>query len=104
MFPNLSGQSGYNKRRRLLSDTMGWLISTLAAATSIGADNMWVADSTTIECARSRETVHRSELAGWAEYGYCASTFPVLLGTSPAFGLHPARAAAGLGGHRSQSR
>src|SRR5262245_9067792 len=24
-------------------------------------------------CGTSRETVHRSELAGWAGYGYCAS-------------------------------
>ena len=30
-------------------------------------------DSTPVECARSRETVKRSDLAGWAEYGYCAS-------------------------------
>ena len=36
-------------------------------------DDVWVIDSTPVECARSRETVHRSELAGWAEYGYCAS-------------------------------
>lgn len=34
---------------------------------------MWVADSTPVECGRSRETAKRSELAGWAEYGYCAS-------------------------------
>ena len=26
-----------------------------------------------VECARSRQTVKRSDLAGWAEYGYCAS-------------------------------
>jgi hypothetical protein len=26
-----------------------------------------------VECGRSRETAKRSELAGWAEYGYCAS-------------------------------
>lgn len=34
---------------------------------------MWVADSTPVECGRSTQTVHHSELAGWAEYGYCAS-------------------------------
>ncbi|WDZ88838.1 IS982 family transposase [Nocardiopsis sp. HUAS JQ3] len=34
---------------------------------------MWVVDSTPVECARSRETVKRSDLAGWAQYGYCAS-------------------------------
>ncbi len=26
-----------------------------------------------MECGRSRETAKRSDLAGWAEYGYCAS-------------------------------
>ena len=30
-------------------------------------------DSTPVECARSTETVKRSDLAGWAQYGYCAS-------------------------------
>jgi hypothetical protein len=29
--------------------------------------------STPVECRRSKETVKRSDLAGWAEYGYCAS-------------------------------
>lgn len=33
----------------------------------------WLIDSTPVECARSREAVRRSELVGWAEYGYCAS-------------------------------
>jgi hypothetical protein len=32
-----------------------------------------VVDSTPVERARFRDTVRRSELAGWAEYGYCAS-------------------------------
>ena len=34
---------------------------------------MWVVDSTPVECGRSRETVRRSDLAGRAQYGYCAS-------------------------------
>jgi Transposase DDE domain len=34
---------------------------------------VWVVDSTPVECGRSRETARRSDLAGWAEYGYCAS-------------------------------
>jgi hypothetical protein len=45
----------------------------LAADTSLWTDDVWVADSTPVECGRSRETTRRSELAGWAEYGYCAS-------------------------------
>jgi hypothetical protein len=39
----------------------------------VWTDDVWVVDSTPVECARSRETVRGSELAGWAEYGYCAS-------------------------------
>lgn len=73
MFPDLPGQSGYNKRLRKLADTMVWLIDQLAAQTPIADDDVWLVDSTPVECARSRETVKRSDLAGWAEYGYCAS-------------------------------
>lgn len=36
-------------------------------------DDLWLVDSTPVECGRSRETVKRSDLAGWATYGYCAS-------------------------------
>jgi hypothetical protein len=73
LFPYLPGQPGYNKRLRRLAGTVTWLIRQLAVDTSIWADDVWVVDSTPIECARSREAVRRSELAGWAEYGYCAS-------------------------------
>jgi hypothetical protein len=73
LFPYLPQQSGYNKRLRALAGTMNWLIGVLARDTSVWSDDVWVVDSTPVECARSRETVKRSELAGWAEYGYCAS-------------------------------
>jgi hypothetical protein len=73
LFPYLPGQSGYNKRLRRLSATIGWLAGVLARETSVWTDDVWVVDSTPVECARSRQTVRRSELAGWAEYGYCAS-------------------------------
>ena len=73
MFPDLPGQSGYNKRLRKLADTMAWLVAVLGADTTIAGDDVWVVDSTPVECARSRETVKRSDLAGCAEYGYCAS-------------------------------
>ncbi len=73
MFPDLPGQSGYNKRLRKLADTMAWLVAVLGADTTVADDDVWVVDSTPVECARSRETVKRSDLAGWAEYGYCAS-------------------------------
>ena len=73
MFPNLPLQSGYNKRLRKLATTMSWLIAELGRQTTVADDGVWVVDSTPVECARSRETVKRSDLAGWAEYGYCAS-------------------------------
>lgn len=73
MFPYLPQQSGYNKRLRKLGDTMAWLVGALAAQTTTATDDVWLVDSTPVECGRSRETQQRSNLAGWAEYGYCAS-------------------------------
>jgi len=52
---------------------VNWLIRQLAADTSLWSDDVWVVDSTPIECARSRDVTRSSDLAGWAEYGYCAS-------------------------------
>jgi hypothetical protein len=73
LFPDLPLQPGYNKRLRKLAVTMTWLIGQLARQVSVATDDIWVVDSTPVECARSRETVKQSDLAGWAEYGYCAS-------------------------------
>jgi len=72
-FPYLPQQPGYNKRLRRLGATIGWLVGVLARDTSLWSDDVWVVDSTPVECGRSRETARRSDLAGWAEYGYCAS-------------------------------
>ncbi len=73
LFPYLPQQPGYNKRLRKLAATMAWLTGQLGARVSVADDDVWVADSTPVECGRSRETAKRSDLAGWAEYGYCAS-------------------------------
>ena len=73
LFPYLLLQPGYNKRLRKLAATMAWVSGELAASVSVAHDDVWVADSTPVECGRSRETAKRSDLAGWAEYGYCAS-------------------------------
>ncbi len=73
LFPYLPQQSGYNKRLRKLAGTIGWLIGVLGRDTSVFTDDVWLADSTPVECARSRESARRSDLAGFAEYGYCAS-------------------------------
>jgi hypothetical protein len=73
LFRYLPQQPGYNKRLRALAPTIEWLITALAVETSMWTDDVWVVDSTPVECGRSRETARRSDLAGFAEYGYCAS-------------------------------
>ena len=73
MFPRRIGQSGYNKRMRKAFFLFIWVIRMLAADTSLWSDDVWVVDSTPVQCGCSRETVLRSDVAGWAEYGYCAS-------------------------------
>ena len=72
-FPYLPGQSGYNKRLRAALPLIKHLIRALATDTDLWTDPVWVVDSTPVECARSRPTVKRSNLAGWAGYSYCPS-------------------------------
>lgn len=72
-FPYLPGQSGYNKRLRAALPLLKRAIRVVAADTDLWHDDVWVTDSTPVECGRSRPTAQRSDLAGWAGYGYCAS-------------------------------
>jgi Transposase DDE domain len=72
-FPYLPLQSGYNKRLRAAAGLVKHMIRMLAVDTAFWMDEVWVVDSTPVECGRSRETARRSDLAGWAEYGYCTS-------------------------------
>jgi hypothetical protein len=73
MFPYLPQQSGYNKRLRAALGLVKRVIRMLARSTDFWLDDCWIVDSTPVPCAASRPTVQRSELAGWAGYGYCAS-------------------------------
>jgi hypothetical protein len=73
MFPRRIGQSGYSKRLRKTFFLVIRVIRMLAMDTSLWSDDVWVVDSTPVQCGCSRETVRRSDAAGWAEYGYCAS-------------------------------
>jgi hypothetical protein len=72
-FPYLPGQSGYNKRMRAALPLLKQAIRMVAADTDLWHDGTWIVDSTPVECGRSRPTAQRSDLAGWAGYGYCAS-------------------------------
>src|ERR1700678_2575958 len=73
LFPRIPAQAGYFKRRRRLVDTLEWLMSVFASQSPGFYDDLLLVDSTPVECARSRETVKRSQLADAADYGYCRS-------------------------------
>ena len=73
LFPYLPQQPGYNKRLRAAASLIRRIVRVLASDTALWSDDVWIVDSTPVECGRSKETVKRSDLAGWAEYGYCAS-------------------------------
>ncbi|TQS44092.1 IS982 family transposase [Cryptosporangium phraense] len=73
MFPALPRQPGYNKRLRAAGALLTRVMRDLARDTTFWHDDVWLADSTPVGCGTSRETVHRSDLAGYAQYGYCAS-------------------------------
>ncbi|MEW2490600.1 IS982 family transposase [Streptomyces sp. NPDC048411] len=71
--PYLPQQPGYNKRLRKAAGLIRRVTRALAVDTTLWSDDVRVVDSTPVECGRSRETVKRSDLAGRAQYGYCAS-------------------------------
>lgn len=73
MFPNLPGQSGWGKRVRQSTGLLSAVITELARDTPTWDETIRLVDSTPLPCAASRETVKRSDLAGHAGYGYCAS-------------------------------
>jgi hypothetical protein len=73
LFPYLPKQPGYNKRLRRSLPLVKRIIRELAMDSDFWFDNHWIVDSTPVPCGMSRPTVQRSDLAGWAGYGYCAS-------------------------------
>lgn len=72
-FPYIPQRAGYSKRLRNSITTMASIIRLFATRCDTWHDDLWLIDSTPVECGRSRETAKRSNLAGWASYGYCAS-------------------------------
>ena len=73
LFPYLPEQSGYNKRLRNAGPLISRMIRALAQHTPTAAPILRLIDSTPVPCGASRETAKRSDLAGEAGYGYCAS-------------------------------
>jgi hypothetical protein len=73
LFPYIPNGAGYNKRLRAAITMMSAIIRLLATSCETWHDDCWLIDSTPVECGRSRETAKRSNLVGFAGYGYCAS-------------------------------
>src|SRR4051795_2273708 len=97
LFPYLPQQPGYNKRLRKLAGTVNWLIRQLAVDTSMWSDDVWVVDSTPIECAPLPRCRPR---LGPGRLGRVRVLRPLLLGTAPAPDRHPARSAHRVRAHR----
>jgi hypothetical protein len=73
LFPYIPGQSGYNKRVRELAPRIVELLGYLARISPSWCDQLRLIDATPVPCGQSRQTVKRSEFAGFAAYGYCAA-------------------------------
>ena len=73
LFPYLPQSSAYNRRLRAANRLLEHAIRHLAGLSPSWWDQVRLLDSTPVPCGASRETVKRSELADWANYGYCAS-------------------------------
>ena len=73
LFSYLPKQPGYNKRMRALAPQIVRVLNAVAYASPSWCDNIRLLDSTPVPCGQSRETVKRSDFAGHAAYGYCAS-------------------------------
>ena len=72
-FPYVPQRPGYSKRLRRSGELIKHVMACLARACASWHDDVWLVDSTPVECGRSRETQKRSERPGWATYGYSAS-------------------------------
>ena len=73
LFPQRPKRPGYWKRRQRLADVIEAMIGEFARMSPGFDHDLLVVDSTPVECARSVETVRRSQLGDAADYGYCRS-------------------------------
>jgi hypothetical protein len=73
LFPYLPHQPGYHKRLVAAAPLICKATLYLASSCPSWADDLRLLDATPVPCAASRQAVRRSELAGWANYGYCAA-------------------------------
>lgn len=73
LFRYLPHQPGYHKRLQAAAPLLAKAISHLARVSPSWCDQLRLLDATPLPCAASRETVKRSDIAGWGGYGFCAA-------------------------------
>jgi len=73
LFPRLLGQSEYNQRVKAAAPLMEAALRWLADHTPGSAELLRLMDATPVPCGQSVITAKRSDLFGWAGYGYCPS-------------------------------
>jgi len=70
-FPELPGQSQFNRRLRRLTPQIATV--QLGIAELLASDSVRLLDGTLLGCANYAGCASRSEFAGYAAYGYCAA-------------------------------
>jgi hypothetical protein len=73
LFPRLLAQSEYNHRVRAAGPLLEAALRWLADHTPASAEPVRLLDATPVRCGQSAVTARRSDLFGWAGYGYCPS-------------------------------
>jgi len=73
LFPRLLGQSEYNARLKDAAPLMEAALRWLAGHTPASAELLRLLDATPVPCGQSAVTARRSNLFGYAGYGYCPS-------------------------------
>ena len=70
LFPRLLSQSEYNQRLKDAAPLLEAALRWLADRTPGSAEPLRLMDATPIGCGQSTTTAQRSDLFGWAGYGY----------------------------------
>jgi hypothetical protein len=73
LFPRMLRQSEYNERLKTAAPLMEAALRWLAEQTPGSAEMLRLMDATPVPCGQSKITARRSDLYGYAGYGYCPS-------------------------------
>ncbi|SNR82478.1 hypothetical protein SAMN06265360_12156 [Haloechinothrix alba] len=69
LFPCLLKRPGYHKRVKAAAPLICETMLHLATVCPSWSEDLRLIDGTAVPCGSSRETMRRSELAGWTGYG-----------------------------------